>query len=121
MAKALDLSDPRAVNNAVTNICSTIATRPNAAAATIDRMEKKFYEHQQEIQQRFPHTFAYVTRAENKEKLKSGAQKCIHYFNDLKVPLLIDLQDNKELFQYMKHVLDQRLEDFINEIQLQSD
>ncbi|CAF0825578.1 unnamed protein product [Adineta steineri] len=120
LAKSLDFSDTTAVNNAIANVCNAISTRPGPAAAIIDRMQTALNERQQQIQQRLPQTFTYITNQQNKDKLKAGGDNCKNYFNGLRTPLMIDLQNNKEMLQFMQQVFEQRMNDFINEIQQQS-
>jgi hypothetical protein len=120
LATSVNLSARAEVDNTIANVCSVITTRPGPAAIVIDRMQKMFNQHQQKIQQRFPRTFVYITKEENKDKLKAGGGSCKSFFDELKASLSTDLQDNKEPLQFSQQMIDQRLKDFINEIQQQS-
>jgi len=117
LATSFDLPDIAGMNSAVASVCAAITARPGPAAIVIDRMQKMLNEKQQKIQQRFPRTFVYVTKQENKDQLKSGGGNCKNYFDGLKAPLAADLQDNKEPLQFMQQMIEQHMKDFINEIQ----
>ncbi|CAF4892844.1 unnamed protein product, partial [Rotaria sp. Silwood1] len=80
-------------------LCSTIATRPDAAGAVIDRLQKSIDEHQQQIQERFLNTYMYITKQKNQNQLKAGNEDCEKFFDGLKIPLSTDLQNNKEWLQ----------------------
>jgi alcohol dehydrogenase YqhD (iron-dependent ADH family) len=117
LATSFDFPDMAGMNSAVASVCNAITARPGPAATVIDRMQKMLNEKQQKIQQRFPRTFVYVTKQENKDKLKAGGDNCKNYFDGLRAPLSADLQDNKEPFHFMQQMIDQHVKDFINEIQ----
>lgn len=108
------------MNDKVNMLCTMIETQPAKAAMFLDLMQKILNERQQEIQQRLPRTFAYLTKQENKDKLKSGGANCKSFFDGLKAPLGTDVQGNMETIQFIKQIMGDRMKQVMTEILQQS-
>jgi hypothetical protein len=102
------------MNDKIGMLCTTDATQPDKAAILLGRIQKMLNERQQEIQQRLPRTFVYLTKKENQDKLISGSANCKSFFDGLKAPLGTDLQGNTESFQFIQQIMGNHMKQFNN-------
>ncbi|CAF3345631.1 unnamed protein product [Rotaria socialis] len=105
------------MDSTIAMLCNAITTKPESANMFIDRLEKFLKEHQQQIQERFTNTYAYISQKENQNKLKVGGESCKTFFDNLESPLLTDLQNNQGLLQFMQQMMEHHLKDLISMIQ----
>ncbi|CAF3561712.1 unnamed protein product [Rotaria sp. Silwood1] len=117
MTRSLSLADIGSLDNDITTLCSIIAKKPDSAATLIDRMQQSMSARQEQMQQRYPHTYTYITKQENKDKLKAGGESCKSFFDGLKAPLSTDLQSNNESLQLIQQIMDHHIKDFMNHMQ----
>lgn len=95
----------KSMNDVFSMVCLNISTQPGSAAGHIDRLQNMLNQYQEIIQQVLPRTYAYISKQENKDKLKAGGEACKTALNDLKTILLTDIQENKGSLELLKQII----------------
>ena len=102
------------MNDAINMLCTAIASNRQLAVNLIDRVQKSINNH---LQQRFRNTYTYITKQENINKLLAGDQNCIIFFDNLEIPLSMDLQNNENWLQFIEQLFIRHVKEFVNIIE----